>query len=427
MTPFRIIIIAICGVLSVAALLVFSGVLPGFRPKPVGVAGNIVMWGYLPKASMENYISTLNKANEKLFNITYVTKSRETIEAELIDALAGGKGPDLVLLPHEALLHQEDKFELIPYTSYTEATFNQNFVPGAQILKRSEGVLGLPVAVDPLVLYYNDSLLVQSNVVVPPKFWTEIANPAFDGLLKKVTRVDERNNISQSLIALGVFDNVNHAKDILSLLIMQSGDPVVGGVPGNLRNGMGQASVAALNFFTQFSNPAKEQYTWSSAMSNSGDAFGVGKVALYLGLASDLAKFNKINPHLNPRVVVVPQRDQSTAQTFGRFHVLAITKASARKSAAVSAIGTLTNQVGSQFFSEALGLPPVRRDLLAAGSGDPNQNVFYRSAILAKAWFDVNPSASLGTFRDMVQNVLSGVQNPSDAVGQASNQLLLNQ
>lgn len=424
MTPFKIGLIATCLGIAIVAMLVFSGVLPGFKQKSVGQAGNIVLWSTLPYQTVINEITLLNIANKNSFQITYVQKDPITLEADFVDALAQGKGPDLVVLPHDLLRRQEDKLALISYQTYPEKTFNDTFIREGELLKRDEGVLGLPWYVDPMVLYYNDDLFTNAGVALPPSYWTEVANGQQSGFLKRLTVVDSRNTISQSAIALGQFNNIDHAKDIMAMLAMQAGDQVTTlDEAGKVRPALGDGAKAALNFLLQFTDPAKEQYTWNSALPRSRDLFTLGRLAMYLGSASDLALFRVTNPHLNIKATVMPQGSKQNKVTYGRLYSLSITKTSQRPGAALAALLALTSYDFSKKISAVAALPPARLDLIGAGSLDPFQSLFLESALISRAWLDPNPRETDLIFKTMLENVLVGRMLVSDAVNRANGEI----
>src|SRR3989338_9726072 len=93
MNTFQIISIAVFLIIAVVAVLVFAGVLPGFR---AGIGGyktvSLNLWGTIPKDLMDRFLSEFQKENKKI-DIKYIRKQKENYETDLINALAAGAGP----------------------------------------------------------------------------------------------------------------------------------------------------------------------------------------------------------------------------------------------------------------------------------------------------------------------------------------------
>ena len=426
LSPFVVGVLAFCGLIAAVAVLTFSGALPGFRGEKVGSAGEVVVWGAADFEEIKTPLNDLNFVNRNQFKLSYVQKDAALLDQELTEALAEGRGPDLVVLPQDLLRRHLNKIEPISYEVFTEQAFKQTFIPQGDLFLNDQGVIALPWYVDPLVLYYNDQILTSAGIPLPPRYWTDIQSPLSTGILKKVTELDERNNISQSAIALGQFNNLTHAKDILSLLVMQSGDQIVTGPLGVNKVVFDRGAQAALNFFIQFSDPTKEQYTWNSALPRSIDMFTSGKLAFYLGRASDLTLIQKANPHLLFNVVKAPQIDNTVVpQTFGELYGVAVLKAGKKKPAAVAAAIAFTGNGFAVSVDETSSLPSARRDLLGQVGADNIKNVFRQSALISRGWLDPNPVETDRIFKDMVDNLLVGRLPVSDAVLRARDQLLL--
>jgi ABC-type glycerol-3-phosphate transport system substrate-binding protein len=74
-------------------------------------------------------------------------------------------------------------------------------------------------------------------------------------------------------------------------------------------------------------------------------------------------------------------------------------------------------------FAAALGVAPVRRDLLAIKPADAFTPIFYNSALYGKSWLDPSPNDTNNIFSGMINNVLSGNLSADDAIKDASTKL----
>ncbi|HXK39927.1 MAG TPA: hypothetical protein VJ837_03770, partial [Candidatus Paceibacterota bacterium] len=258
-------------------------------------------------------------------------------------------------------------------------------------------------------------------------YWDELISMG-----ERITVVDESFNVMRSVIALGEYANIDHAKEIITALILQAGNPIT------LRDAAGRVGVimdedlglpeapadSALRFYTEFANPVKPIYSWNRALPSSRNMFLRGDLALYLGFGSELLGLNEENPNLNFDLAPVPQvRDSTLEATFGRMYGLSLIKQSNNLAGAFSAITILSGREAAGFFAEELGLSPTRRDLLSTAPVDPYQTILYDEALIAASFLDPDPTATDGLFRDMVADITSGRLPVSRAVSNASARL----
>ncbi|MBP9771529.1 MAG: extracellular solute-binding protein [Candidatus Pacebacteria bacterium] len=426
MRTFQTVLLAIfgffilAGVIAIATLGKFGG--------DSETAASAVIWGTLPSEAVSQVIAQYNDANDNvLLAVTYRQFSPDSFDAELIDALASGAGPDAVIISHESLVLYEDKLYTVPFASISERLFRDTYTEGSEIFMNREGVLALPIVIDPLVLYWNRTLFNTARVANPPSYWDELI-----GLGEKLTRTDDSFNILQSVIALGEFDNINHAKEIISTLILQAGNPITlrdaGGRIGVIMGddlGLPEAPAdSALRFYTEFANPVKSVYSWNRSLPSSRNVFVRGDLGLYLGFASELLGLQEENPNLNFDIAAVPQvRDSSLATTYGRLYGIGIVKQSPNIAGAFRAVTLLASKDAEMLWAEEMGLPPARRDLLAIAPADPYASVFYNEALISSAFLDPDATLSDDIFKELVSNITSGRMPVSRAVSDASARL----
>ena len=423
MTKFQIIVIGILMALAIVAVLIISGVIPGFNFGG-GKAATINIWGTIPFDYVKDAIFDLNEKNRSIFNLNYVQKDPLTYEDELVDALAAGRGPDNFILPQDLILKHKDKVFIVPFTSFSKRTFKDTFIGEGELFLSSDGIIAFPLVIDPIVLYWNRDLFANAALPRPPKIWNE-----FENFVPRLTTRDARGNIIQAGAAFGEFQNIDHAKDIISLLILQTGNPIVDSenLKSTLRGEVSSAiksAESALMFFTEFSDPLKTTYSWNRSLANSRNSFVAGILAMYFGYASEYKDIASKNPHLNFDVGEVPQiKDGGVQATFARMYGLAISKTSANAAAALNAVYSLTNQNSISQISQAAYLPPSRRDLLSENIEDPALSVFYKAAIKSRAWLEPDPQKVSDLFSSMVENVITGKKKISEAVSDTNQKL----
>ena len=424
MSNFKIIIIAVFVVFAIVGIIFFAGF--GGSGGGNTTIGPVVIWGTLDARTMNGLLKEIRAVREDFDTVTYIEKDERTFDTEFVNALAVGIGPDLILLSQDSILKHRDKIINISYDVYSQRTFKDTFIEEGELYMTPDGILGLPFTIDPMVLYWNRDILSSAGVSAPPRYWDELFT-----LSPIITQRDRAANIVTSLTALGEYRNVDHAKEILSTLIIQAGNKIINRHDGELEvvlREQGESVIApaeaALRFYTEFSNPVKSVYSWNRALPSSRQSFIAGDLALYIGFASELVGLRNANPNLNFDVAPLPQsRDGSTKITFGKMSSFAIPRTAPNPNASFSAALALTSQEPLIILAEVTGLPPVRRDLLAVRPTDAFRSIFYDSALMARAWLDSNDEKSGEIFKDMIENVISGRSRLSEAVRIADEEL----
>jgi ABC-type glycerol-3-phosphate transport system substrate-binding protein len=423
---FQLGVLAVFIVFLFVGFLVFSGriKLPGGSEDKN--YGEVVVWGALPNTTVQGVLAgTL--ANEKNIIIKYVEKNRVSFDEDFVEALAAGQGPDLIIIGQDQIIRNLNKITLVPYAVYPERTFKDIFVEEAEMFMLPDGIVAIPLAIDPLVMYWNRDIFTNASIALPPKKWSE-----FYDIVPRIVSRDRSGDIVRAAVSFGEYKNITHAKEIVSLLMMQAGATIVvkqgamftPTLTQGLNLSVGEASAAALQFFTQFSKTDRDSYSWNRSLPASRSMFEAGDLATYFGYASEHPGIKLRNPHLNFDLTSVPQTDNSTKRmTFGRVQGAAIVRASGNQEGALRAAILLgTAQFGGELASR-MSIPPVRRDLLAVRPTDAVSTVLYDAALVARSWTDPAPSETDQIFGNMVDDIVSGRFKVSQAIGTAQSAL----
>ncbi len=416
MTNFQLIFTGVFVAFIIFGVLAFS-----FFTARTNSVGTVQIWGTEDSGMMNALISTLNQSDKSFQGVSYIQKPAATYQTDVINAMASGSGPDIILLGQDQLESFTDKVDTIPYSAVSQADFSSSYVDESQLFLTPTGPLALPFLIDPLVLYWNRDLLTTAGLGQPPQYWDTLLTQA-----QKLTKLDASNNITQSAIALGGWDNIANAKDILSALFMQAGDPITGyNGSGTLTSVFGQTpqgatenpASSALQFYTEFVNPSKVTYSWNRSLPDSEDAFAAGTLALYVGYASQYSALSTRNPNLHFGVAVLPQiQGNSTHSTFGELTGLAIPRTASNPTGALTIAEKLSSQTGIAEASKDFALPPVRTDVSIDTSSNAISSTLYQSALISRGWLDPNPSATSDIFSAMVDAVVSNKSLPDAAV-----------
>lgn len=428
-SPFQIILFAILVIAIVAGVLIFSMQ----RQKQTNTNDPVTIWGTLSQDVFSAYLNQINEANRDSIKASYKEFEVDKFETALVEALASGTGPDMVIMKDDWLVRHENKLYTVGYDYLPQKMYKETFIEAGDILLKPNGISGFPFIIDPLVMYYNRATLNSAGISFAPKYWDEFLK-VVPGLVRK----DSSFNISKSAVALGEFRNIKNAKEILVTLTAQAGNQIVtrnfdtqnqnvGRFIVNLdgRNGFAVAPAdAALNYYTQFSNPSKTLYSWNRALPNSDEMFLSGNLAFYFGLASEYFTIQRKNPNLNYDVAVLPQSRSSDGKfTYGDLYFIGIINNSKFISSALGAADVLTNSGNLMLLANILNLPPVRRDLLVEQNSNAVLQNFNLSALIAKPFIDPDSAKTTKIFSDMVESYTSGRSLISEAIERAQSEL----
>ncbi len=404
---------------ALIAFLTFSGLIKLGENKNK-VSGKVVVWGTVPYATMQKYIDQSKTSD---IDILYQTQDKSTYEKDLIDAFASGRGPDLFIMPHENILRNSDKIFEIPYTSFPKTAYEATYIDESQLFLTEKGILGIPMSVDPIVMYYNKNLLSSAFLLYAPEFWDELTP-----FISDINIADGNGAVDVSGVALGTFDNILNAKGIISTLLLQNGNMIVGRDPmtSKMRSELSfseegsKAAQQALEFYTSFSEIGNKNYSWNEAINQSQEKFISGELALYFGKASELQTISKKNPNLNFDIALVPQISKTSKKmTYGSLTGIAIAKQSKNIPAAIQVASALSGKAVSAELSKELRRAPARKDLLKNKPEDKYGTLFYNSAIIARGWIDSDPEATSLIFKNMIRSINTGSLSVQDALRRA--------
>ncbi len=423
------IIVGIFVIGTVFGFMVFTGAVK-LGKDAQNVKGKVVIWGTIPYNTMQPYIDMVSSNN---LTVSYKVKDPTRYESDLVDAFAAGKGPDLFIMSHEGILRNADKVFVLPYTSFPKDKYLSTYINESKLFLMEKGILAIPMYVDPLVMYYNKQLIASSFLVGVPQYWDE-----FMDFVSQITVKDPNGNISIAGTAMGTYDNIRNAKSLISALLLQGGNSIVG---TNKMTGQKQATIAfsddatkkamqSLNFYLSFAQQGAKNYSWNEALELSREKFIAGGLAFYFGHASELEKIRKKNPNLDFDLTLIPQTSATSLKTtFGSMTGIAIAKQTKNVSAAINVASKLSGKDVVKGLTQSLFVAPARFDLLKQKPEDPHINTFYKSAIISYAWVDPSPQKTSMLLRNLIRSVNSGALSLHDALRKTNADLdiLLNQ
>lgn len=429
MDRLQIIVISAIGVIIIVVGLMFLGVLPGIKTGgPAKEPVDLLFWGVFDDSdAFQEAIAEFKKSNKNV-TITYRKQVIETYERELINALAAGRGPDILMIHNTWLPKHADKLSSLPSALMTLKDFQNTFVDAAaDDLVKNGTMYGLPLSVDTLALFYNKDIFNSVGLTAPPRTWENFIEAS-----SQMTKFDDRGTIIRAGAALGTSRNVNRASDILMLLMLQSGVKMTDGEgrtatfdePVALEGAPYAAGQTALQFYTDFANPRKRAYAWNSQMPYSIDAFAEGRAAMMLNYSYQTPVIKAKSPHLNFGVSFAPQPGGAEKRiNFPNYWAVSVAAKAPHPQEAWKFLLFLTDQQQAAKYLNKTLKPAARRDLIALQKTDPELGVFAEQALSAKGWEQVDSAAIESIFNDMIESVVLGRSTLEEAIKTAADQV----
>ncbi|PJE64510.1 MAG: hypothetical protein COU90_01560 [Candidatus Ryanbacteria bacterium CG10_big_fil_rev_8_21_14_0_10_43_42] len=401
-------------------VLILLGIIPGIRN--TNRKTFLTIWGIHPYSVMKDSIDLFEREYSSI-KISYVEKSSDTFENDLINALAIDTGPDMWLIPDTMLHRMRDKITPVPSVYMTQREFEETNIEAAGDIFFQNGlILGIPLAIDPLVLFWNKDLFAGEALSLPPTTWDEFLIQSI-----RLTKKNGGDNITRAGSAMGLARNIPHAKDIMSLLILQGGTAIVD--PATKDVTLGESRIinsinvspteSALRFYTDFGKREKTSYSWNSTFSNPVSAFAREDLAMFVGRASDLTDIMKANVHVNIGVALVPQyTDAPLRMGYGRTEGFVVSRTSTNQEEAWQVAKFFASEDIAPFIAANFGMAPVRRSVLARGHENSIFSIMYEEARRARTWYDPHEKETDTIFTNMIQAVLAG-REPHTAATEA--------
>ncbi len=409
----------------ILGVLFFSGKLGGNKSVSQTVPeGIVVIWGTLPQVEFNNALQIVMAKQSKI-GISYSQVAPSELRPKLIEAIAADAAPDMVVTDISNFYSVKFYTQETPYTIYPEAGFRQAFSGATYDLLTPTGVSAIPVGIDPVMMFFNREILAQSGYSTPPMTWNDIYLMAPD-----IIKIEKGQLIRQELLPFGQYKNVNNAWAIISTLFMQSRVPIARADQTlkkvvNLANsdiaGIDGAGQKVVEFYTQFSDPKSQFYTWNRSMLDSKKEFLEGRLAFLPSFASETKDIRDRNPNLNFAVAQIPQlnTDAKYQATFGNVYVASMLKKSMNPTAANVVLFEMAGPDFQKSFSQNLMMAPALNALLMLPPETTYLPVVYRSALIAKTWYNDDMVKTDQAFSQMVESVISGKQNVQQAIYQA--------
>jgi multiple sugar transport system substrate-binding protein len=288
---FRILIglVVVLVIVAIVALTLFA-----FSNKKTNPEVTLNYWGlWEDSKTMQVVINDFQRQNPNI-KIKYTKQDAKQYRDILVARKDNGKGPDIFVF-HNTWYPMLTSM-LLPFSkdTMTGKEFTDTFYPVMQKdLIKGGAIYGIPTGVDTLALYINKDIFSSAGIK-PPTNWTEFIDDS-----RLLTVKDTDGKIKTAGAAMGAFDNVTHAPDIISLLFLQNSADL-----GNIDSSRDRIQ-GALTFYSSFVTDSAN--VWDSTLDPSLLAFSKGNLAMFFGYSWDYFTIKQFNPNLNFEIVPVPQ------------------------------------------------------------------------------------------------------------------------
>lgn len=382
---------------------------------------------FVDSDKMDVLIQAYRKAHPNV-TIEYTKKNIENYEGDLLNSLAAGNGPDIYSINNTWVPLYLDKIEPAPEKLYSLKEYKDTFVDVLyKDLVIDSKIYGTALWVDSLGLYYNKDLMGTAGIATPPKTWDELAKDS-----QRIVQQNASGYFEQSGVAIGTYQNVNRAVDIVYLMMLQAGV-----VPWSSdgRNPQFSSSVSkngqsynpgteAVRFYTSFADPSSENYTWNLDSDYSIDAFANGRAAFLYGYSYTRAQIDSKAPNLNYDVAPVPQYALGQSNVnYASYFAEVVSKQSKNKAVAWDFLKFITSKdvLASYYIDDKQ--PSSRRDLIEKQTQDLDIGVFAHANLTAKSFYKFDEAKVDSIFGEMIESILLNGQSVQGALSKAQSQV----
>ncbi|MDP3880932.1 MAG: extracellular solute-binding protein [bacterium] len=419
MHPSKVQIIIISVVLFIVLLLVlvFMGILPGLRSTGEDiVSGELLIWGVDNSSVISSSLIASYQALYPEVNISYQSFNPANYETQLINALAGGRGPDIFMVHSSWIPEHKDKMAFLDQTQYPLESLRNDFPDVvAKDFYQDGRTYALPLYIDTLTLFYNRDIFNNEGIVRAPSSWEEL-----NQLIPRLVEKTESGRIVRAAIALGASrTNIPNAADILSLFMLQDEVQMTSQDKREARFASGGEN--SLRRYLSYANPANANYSWNEEMRNAEDVFASEDLAILIDYASKENSLKQKNPFINLGIASLPQyEDSQKATNYASYWGFAVANTSPNQSLAWGFIGnTVLNQEAMSSYSSLTNRAPALLSLIAQLSANPNKEFLARQILTADSWYIINKEFVDQSFSNMIRSVLNAQADPRTAISKS--------
>lgn len=329
-------------------------------------------------------------------------------DGELTRAAQAGQLPDIFSVLNDWIPRYIDQSKPAPDTVYASSkVYKDLFVDVvSNRLVNGDKINGVAFGASTLGLYYNPALLKAADVKVP-ETWDDVVAAS-----KKLTKKNG-TAIEQSGIALGT-SFVHQSTDIETVLMMQNGAQMTDNPPTKALFAQPDAAgvavgAKALDFYTSFANPAKQNYSFNDTLGYSIKAFADGKVAMMINYPFKALEVKEFNSGLDFKMTKLPQIKNVKPINYALYWAEMVNKTSPRSEVAWDFLRFAASKDQQKAFNKTTYRPSSRKDSVKDQQSDDVLGPFASQTDSAQTFYRANDKDMNGYFYDGTVSVLSGV------------------
>lgn len=378
------------------------------------------------KETFEPVIKEYQEENPNV-KIEYKKLTYAEYEKNLLEALAGGRGPDMFSIGNSWVPKYKDKVTPMPEDMMSVEEYGKSFFKVATLDNVFKNrIYGVPLSMDSLALYVNNDILNKTELNDPPDTWEKLVGKPGDPTLPgQLATLNNRQGdvFNQSAIALGN-TTANRAQDVLALLMLQQRTDMVDenkekalfNLTKKVEGRDIYLGTEALKFYTSFADPRSPNYSWNNAMGDSVKAFAQGKIAYMLSYAYTAPTLERLNPSLNYSIFNAPQIGGQDPVNYANYWTEVVSKDSKYQAEAWKFLSFISSRYRVSSYLEAAKKVSSRPDISTGGK----LNAFYSQNASATSWYKGEYLKADPIFIDMINQVLGG-EDPQRAIDNAAN------
>ena len=273
-----------------------------FHPSGSSSKVTLVYWGlWEDNNTMQSIISEFESQHPNI-TIDYEKQDPKQYSQRLLTRIQQGNGPDIFRYHSSWLPMLQPVLAPLSTSVMSKQELQTNFYPVVRAdLVRNGALYGIPLEVDTLSLFVNNTIFKNAKAQVPTT-WDDFTSTA-----RALTVKDANGKIKTAGAALGTYDNITHASDIVSALLVQNGVDLKTMTPASNASD-------ALTFYTSFATG--DSNVWDNTLDPSMLAFARGNLAMYFGYSWDVFLIKASNPNLDFSIYSIPHlpgRNTTTA------------------------------------------------------------------------------------------------------------------
>lgn len=252
----------------------------------------LTYWGLWEDPNvMQTVIADFERQNPNI-TVTYSKQDPHEYSKSVLTRIQNGTGPDIFRYHVSWMPMMLPSLLPLSNDAITKVDFTKAYYPVVQQdLIKNGAIYGVPLGIDTLALFVNKKMLADAKIDVPTT-WDGFITAA-----QNLTKKDNNGKIQVAGAAMGTYDNITHAPDIISLLLVQNGVDLATMTPASNASD-------AFTFYTSFAKD--EGNVWDTTLDPSLLAFERGNLAMYIGYSWDIFSIKAAGSDLDFAIYPVP-------------------------------------------------------------------------------------------------------------------------